>query len=85
MMFGNGYNNFNSCIAGFGHMHGGAGIFMIFALILMAACGAILAALLIRRKKFQPESGILDELKLRYVKGEITEEEYVKRKNLLNL
>lgn len=79
MMRGNGWNgNYGCSFLGsnaFGGWHYGimlGVIIIIVALILLA-----------RRKKNSNGNGALNTLKELYVKGEITEEEYLKRKNVI--
>lgn len=88
---------FSRCIQGFGNgmMFGyGSGPFsgnwfisMIFmAVLAVLTISAI--ALIIRKitnlNKSHANDAFLEELKTRFVKGEITEEEYMKKKNIIN-
>ena len=81
MMFGRGYNGINGCFGGFGFMHNGMGMFLFFILIVVIVVAVIL--LLNKYRKHQSNDTAMDELKLMFVKGEILEEEYLKRKKLI--
>lgn len=65
--------------AGHGFMFGGIGMFLILAVILIAA-----VVLITRNNRAKTGSDAIEVLKIRYAKGEISEEEYLKRKNLLD-
>ena len=83
MMFGNGYG-IRSCFGfGYGLMHGGSGMIMMlgFAIVVLAAVSIILFTKKIHRH--QTDSLALETLKMRLAKGEITEEEYFRRKTVL--
>jgi putative membrane protein len=76
-----GYGNFN-CLNNFGYGYfGGWGILIMIGVL-------ILTALLIffivhnKNKKLQNQSA-METLKMKYVQGEITEEEFLRRKSLL--
>ena len=87
MMFGNGFygggfHGAGNCfgLAG-GYMHGG--FFMLGFLLIAAA--AILGTIFLVRKSHgsQSDKAVLEALKMRLVSGEITEEEYISKKNAL--
>ena len=82
MMFEHGYG-IASCFGfGRGLMHGGLG--MITMVLFTALIVAVIV--LITKKtqhRHQPDSLALEALKMRLAKGEITEEEYLKRKAVL--
>ena len=86
MFFDRGYNEVNHCFDRFGFMPGGGWMFLIFLLVVVIAIAVIL--LVNKNRRNQPVNAIdsraMDELKLLYAKGEITEEEYLKRKNFLS-
>lgn len=82
MMYGNfnqGLSNNRLC-SGFGYFNNGwsiiAGIGLIIAI-------ALLFYLFIYNNKKRTSSEAFETLKLQFVKGEISEEEYVRRKSLL--
>lgn len=87
MMFGNGYfgggfNGIGNCLGfGGGYMHGG--FFFVGFLLLLTA--AILGAVLIFRRSRggQADKAVMEALKMRLVSGEITEEEFLSKKNAL--
>lgn len=87
MMFGNGYfgggfHGIGNCLGfGGGYMHGG--FFFVGFLLLLTA--AILGAVLIFRKSrvSQADNAVMEALKMRLVSGEITEEEFISKKNAL--
>lgn len=81
MMFGRGYNGLNGCFGGFGFMNDGIG--MLIFLILIVAIVVTVILLLNKYRKRQSNVTAMDELKLMFVKGEILEEEYLKRKRLI--
>lgn len=74
MMYGNGWFSNGFCGANFGFWY-----FLIFTGLLIVAI-----AIMLNRKK-NKSSGIdaVETLKMLYVKGEISEEEYLNRKNVL--
>lgn len=80
-MYGRGYNGINSCFGPYGFMHNGIGMGIMLLVFLVAA---IVIILLVKRyKKNSIYNGAIEALKLRFVKGEITEEEYSKMKKLI--
>jgi len=85
MMFGRGYNNVYSCFGGhgnFGNFGGFISPFHIgFAIIITLLI--IFAIYKLTKKKDNQSDEVLEILKMKYVSGEIDEEEYVKRKNVL--
>lgn len=88
MMFGNGFgggfHHFGNCF-GFagGYMHGG-GFLLAIAFLLLAAL-AILGTLVHMKKSHhgKADSVVMETLKMKLVTGEITEEEYISKKNAL--
>lgn len=82
MMFGYGHHGFGNCFgAGNGLMYGGWGMIIILGIFALAAAAVFLAV----RKAGRRHSGsaALEALKLRLAKGEISEEEYLRRKTIL--
>lgn len=87
MMFGNGYNSggfdgVGNCL-GFagGYMHGG---FFILAFLLFATLAGLVTLFLVRRSHSnRADSVVMETLKMKLVSGQITEEEYVSKKNAL--
>jgi len=82
MMFGNGFQGVGNCF-GFagGYMHGG---FFVLAFLLFAAL-ALLGTLFLVRKSHgnKADNAVMEALKMKLVTGEITEDEYISKKNLL--
>jgi uncharacterized membrane protein len=87
MMFGNGFyseglRGAGNCL-GFagGYMHSG---FFMFGFLLIAAL-AVLGTIFLVRKSHgsQSDKAVLEALKMRLVSGEITEEEYISKRNAL--
>ena len=82
MMFGRGYNGFSNCFGiGSGFMHGGWGIIMMAAFILLAVIAVIF--IVKRTGHRQSSNEALQALKKRFAEGEISEEEYLKKKKIL--
>jgi uncharacterized membrane protein len=83
MMYGRGYNLFNNCFGyGAGYINHGIGMFLMIGFILLAAMAFILFVTKINKRK----SGnyALEALKVRLAKGEISEDEYYRRKNIID-
>jgi putative membrane protein len=81
MMFGRGYNEFNSCFGnGFGFMHNGIGMILMFLFIVIVIT---VIFLITRTKRYKSANVAMESLKIRLAKGEITEDEYIKRKTLI--
>jgi len=84
MMYGRGYNGFNNCFEyGSGFMNSGIGMLLMLAFILIATVAVIFFVTRIHRHK--PGNDALEALKIRLANGEISEEEYTRRKNLIDL
>ena len=84
MMFGNGYSRIGNCFGvGNGLMHGGWGMIIMLGLTALVVVGVIL---LIKKTGHhrQSDNAVLEALKMRLAKGEISEEEYLKRKTILD-
>lgn len=83
MMFGRGYNGFSNCFGfGSGFMYSGWGMIMMTAFILLAVIAIIYFAK--RTGHRQSSNEAMEILKMRLVKGEISEEEYFRRKTILD-
>jgi len=87
MMFGNGFNGGgfqgigHYCGFAGGYMHGG---FFILAFLLFAALAILGTLFLVKRFHGNPgDSAVMETLKMKLVSGEITEEEYISKKNAL--
>lgn len=82
MCFYRGWNGFGRYFGG-GYFYGGQWMMMAIGILLIAAVVlvTVLAIRKIGRGKAAGES--LNELKLRYAKGEITEEEFARMKKVL--
>ncbi len=82
MMFGNGYNGIGNCFGlGNGLMNGGWGMIIMLGISALIVVGVIL--LVKKTGRHQTENAVLEALKMKLAKGEITEEEYLKRKIVL--
>lgn len=80
MMFGNGFNGFGNCI-GSGLMHGGGGMIIMLAATALLIGGVVFFAR--KKARRQTDNAALDALKMRLARGEISDEEYLKRKTIL--
>jgi len=80
MMFGNGFNGIGNCF-GYGLMRGGGGMIIMLAVAALIIAGIIFFT----RKKVrrQTDNAALDALKMRLARGEITDEEYLRRKKII--
>jgi uncharacterized membrane protein len=85
MMFGNGINGggfqgIGNCFAG-GYMHGG---FLMLAFLLFATLALLGTLFLVKRSHGnRADSAVMETLRMKLVSGEITEEEYISKKNVL--
>ncbi|SMC35913.1 SHOCT domain-containing protein [Papillibacter cinnamivorans] len=70
-----------------GYMHGGGGFLMILGALALIALIVIAVVTLVKQARRRHEGGHTDSslelLNDRYVKGEITEEEYVRMKKVI--
>ena len=83
MMFGRGYNGFNSCYGlDSRFMNGWGGMIIMLIFIALTVFAVIYFTKMSNRTKTGNETAI-EKLKMRLVNGEITEEEYNKIKNAL--
>ena len=63
-------------------MHGGSGMIIMLGLTALVVVGIIL--LIKKTGHRQSDNAALEALKMRLAKGEISEEEYLKRKTILD-
>jgi putative membrane protein len=80
MMFGNGFNGIGNCF-GYGLMRGGGGMIIMLAVTALIVAGIVFFAR--RKTRRNTDNAALDALKMRFARGEITDEEYLKRKTIL--
>lgn len=76
MMYANGFGRGFGCFGPYGGSFWGMGITLV-----VIAVAIYLVIKLVNRNSHS--SSALDILKMKYVNGEITEEEYIQRKNVL--
>lgn len=62
----------------------GGGYFGGYMMIAIALVVVIIGFLLFKRSKKSKNDDVLESLKMLYVKGEITEEEFLRRKDVIN-
>lgn len=82
MMYFRGVHDFGSCV-GYGSGFIGPWIMMGVGVLVLAAIIITAVVLLKKASRHKTSDDALDALKLRYVKGEITEEDYLKMKKIL--
>lgn len=83
MMYGRGHNFINNCFGyGAGYVNHGIGMIMMIAFVLIAVFALIFIVTRINRRK--PGNAALEALKVRLAKGEISEDEYIRRKNIID-
>lgn len=82
MMYGRGYNGFTNCF-GSGFIYGGWGMMLLMAVFTLLAV-AVIIYFVKRSGRHQSSNEALQALKMRLVKGEISEEEYLRRKTILD-
>lgn len=81
MMFGNGNNGIECLGHGIGLMYGGWGMIIMLGVAALIITGAVILAK--KKGNRNSENIVLDALKMKLAKGEITEEEYMRRKTIL--
>jgi putative membrane protein len=80
-MFGRGYNGLNNCFRfGYGFMNGSFGMVMMLAFVVLTVIAIIY---FVKRTGNNSGSNAMEELKMRFARGEISEEEFLKKKNIL--
>lgn len=83
MMFRGGFGGFGNCFgAGYGLMHRGWGMIIMLGIFALAAVAVILIARKTGRRHV--DSAALEALKMRLARGEISEDEYIRRKAILD-
>ena len=86
MMYGRGYtgSGFSENARGFGYgfMNNGWGMLVVIAVLLIIAL--LIYIFVHNRNKKVSQSSVFEVLKMKYVQGEISEEEYLKRKEVIN-
>ncbi len=82
-MVGRSYSSFGGSLGhSTGFMYGGIGMLLIGAVVLIAVVVTI--HFMKKAKTKQPNNEILESLKMRFINGEITEEEYTRMKTILS-
>lgn len=86
MMFNRGFDAFGRCFEnGNNFMHGGWGLLMMGGMVLVTVLiVAVIVVLVKKARKNNTYSEAAELLNARFVKGEITEEEYIKMKKVLS-
>jgi putative membrane protein len=80
MMFTRGFGSFGTFCRGFGTAY--PALWLGLAALFVAAL-VVVIVLLVKKSHKSSNGGAADALKLRYIKGELTEEEYLKMKDVL--
>ena len=80
MMLTRGFGGLGSFCRGFGYMH--PGVWVALAGVFVAAL-VVIIVLVARKKHHGANDSTAEALKLRYIKGELTEEEYTKMKDVI--
>lgn len=85
MMYSRGFGGFGGCFGGYGPGFSGPWIMMGIGVLLLTAV-IISAVVLFQRtaSRKKEDSKALDLLEIRYAKGEMSEEEYLKMKKVLS-
>ncbi len=86
MFFARGYNGAYHCFDRFGFMPGGGWMVLIYVALIVIAITIVLLVSRNRRSQLMSslDSKALDELKMLFARGAISEEEYLKRRNILS-
>ena len=80
MMLTRGFGGIGSFCRGFGTMYPGA--WVALAVVFVAAL-VVIIVLIARKKHHGANDSTAEALKLRYIKGELTEEEYTRMKDVI--
>ncbi len=83
MMYERGFGLFNNGFRGVGFMHNGLGAVLMVIFIAAVVIGVVYFTKKNGTGKGKNDNEALNMLKLKYAQGDITEEEYLKRKNIL--
>lgn len=93
MLLGRGYEFFGHCFSpeyGLGRgmnrfwpMHGFGGFGGFFTIALLAIVGIVVYVIISRRRKTSSLEKAIDSLNYKYVNGDINEEEYLRKKELI--
>ena len=85
MMYGRGYTGRgfgeNAKCFGYGFMNNGWS--MLFAIVVLLIIALLIYFIVHNRNKKVSKNSVFEALKMKYVQGEISEEEYLKRKDVL--
>jgi putative membrane protein len=79
-MLSRGFGGIGSFCRGFGYMH--PGVWVALAGVFVAAL-VVIIVLTAKKKHHGASDSTAEALKLRYIKGELTEEEYMKMKDVI--
>jgi len=84
MMYERGFGLLDNCFRGFGMMRGGFGGAFLAIVLVAVVIGAIYFIKKSGTGKGKKDNEALQMLKMKFAQGEITEEEYLRRKNILD-
>jgi len=79
-MIGRGFYNVGLLCRGIGFMY--PGVWIAGAAVVLVIV-AVVIALSVRKKRHVQSDGAAEALKLRYIKGELSEEDYLKMKDVI--
>ena len=80
MMFTSGFGGLSAFCRGFGYAN--SGLFWLLGALFIAAL-VVVIVLSVKKSHKSTNDGAAEALKLRFIKGELTEEEYKKMKDVL--
>ncbi|HBH12418.1 MAG: hypothetical protein XD91_1419 [Clostridiales bacterium 38_11] len=83
MMYERGFGILDNCFRGVGIMRGGFGGALLIIVVAVVVIGVVYFTKKTGTGKGKRDNEALQMLKMKYAQGEITEEEYLKRKNIL--
>lgn len=83
MMYERGFGVLGNCFRGVGMMRGGLGGALMVIVVVAVVIGLVYFIKKTGTGKGKNDNEALKMLKLKFAQGEITEEEYLKRKNIL--
>lgn len=86
MFFGRGYNGLYHCFDRFGFMPGSGWMYLIYLFVVLVIVAVVLIVYRSRRSQSMTsiDSKAMEELKLLFARGDISEEEYLRRKSILS-